>query len=154
MSLWERVSNGRWSIWIDRVTEAAPLPDAGFRFLSNKSKFAFVSPSATDPNKCTILGPRTYEDLQNSEGFVGGRAVSLPQPSYPAAAKAARATGTVVVRILIMEDGSVFSAEPVSGHPLLRPAAWVAACKAKYTPTTLKGTPIQVYGRVTYNFVP
>jgi TonB family protein len=87
-------------------------------------------------------------------GVVGGRAKHLPKPAYPAAAKAVRASGTVGIKVLIEEDGSMYSAEVVSGHPLLRSAARLAACNAKFDPTKLRGVPVKVSGIIMYNFVP
>ncbi len=87
-----------------------------------------------------------------SGGVLNGKAVSLPKPSYPPAALAVRASGAVAVQVLILEDGMVFSAKAVSGHPLLRSAASIAACGAKFTPTLLEGNPVKVSGVITYNF--
>src|SRR5436305_7218267 len=53
-----------------------------------------------------------------SGGVINGKAVSLPQPAYPAIGKAAHASGTVVVQVVIDERGCVVSARAVSGHPL------------------------------------
>ncbi len=55
-----------------------------------------------------------------SGGVVNGKAISLPAPPYPAAAKAVGAKGSVSVQVLIDENGSVISASAASGHPLLR----------------------------------
>lgn len=89
-----------------------------------------------------------------SGGVLNGKAVSLPKPPYPAAAKAVRASGAVTVQVLIDENGNVISATAVSGHPLLRAAAVEAAQRAKFSPTMLSGQPVKVSGVITYNFVP
>jgi protein TonB len=52
-----------------------------------------------------------------SGGVLNGKALSLPKPPYPQIAKAAHASGTVVVQVLIDENGNVVSARAVSGHP-------------------------------------
>jgi TonB family protein len=91
---------------------------------------------------------------QINGGVVNGKALSLPKPPYPAAAHAVRASGAVSIQVLIDESGEVFSAQAVSGHPLLRAAAAIAACSAKFTPTTLQGNLVKVSGVITYNFVP
>jgi outer membrane biosynthesis protein TonB len=89
-----------------------------------------------------------------SGGVLNGKAQSLPRPPYPPAARAVRASGAVSIQVLIDENGEVFSAQAVSGHPLLRAASTVAACGAKFSPTTLEGSPVKVSGIITYNFVP
>lgn len=99
-------------------------------------------------------GEETQTDGQTvSGGVLNGKAISKPQPAYPLTAKAAHTQGTVVVKVLVDETGSVVSAEAVSGHPLLRPAAIAAARQAKFSPTLLSGKPVKLSGLLTYNFV-
>jgi protein TonB len=86
-------------------------------------------------------------------GVMNGKAVRLVQPPYPAIAKAAHASGTVVVQVLIDESGDVISAHAISGHPLLQAAAASAARASKFTPTKLSGQPVKVSGVIQYNFV-
>jgi periplasmic protein TonB len=88
-----------------------------------------------------------------SGGVLNGKAISLPKPSYPAIAKAAHASGTVTVQVLIDENGNVVSAHAVSGHPLLQAVAVGAARQARFSPTKLSGQPVKVTGVITYNFV-
>ncbi|HLM23397.1 MAG TPA: TonB family protein [Pyrinomonadaceae bacterium] len=88
-----------------------------------------------------------------SGGVLNGKAISLPKPAYPPIARAARASGTVVVQVLIDENGNVVSAHAVSGHPLLQGAAVGAARQAKFSPTKLSGQPVKVTGVIQYNFV-
>ena len=86
-------------------------------------------------------------------GTLNGKAVSKPAPVYPPAARAARAQGTVAVRILVDERGDVASAWAMTGHPLLQQAAVEAARQARFAPTRISGRPVQVSGALTYNFV-
>jgi protein TonB len=88
-----------------------------------------------------------------SGGVLNGKAISLPKPAYPPIAKAAHASGTVVVQVLIDENGNVVSAHAVSGHPLLQGAAVGAARQARFSPTKLSGQPVKVTGVIQYNFV-
>jgi len=98
--------------------------------------------------------PRNLKEGQTiSGGVLNGKATSLPKPPYPPAAKAVKASGTVVVQVLLDEKGSVVTATAVSGHPLLRHAAVAAARGAKFSPTLLSGKPVKVSGVITYNFV-
>lgn len=91
--------------------------------------------------------PRTV-----SGGVLNGKASSLPQPAYPAIARAAGAKGSVQVQVTIDESGRVVSASAVSGHPMLRAAAVGAAQRARFSPTLLSGQPVKVTGVITYNF--
>lgn len=88
-----------------------------------------------------------------SGGVLNGKAISLPKPAYPPIARAAHAAGTVVVQVLIDENGNVVSAHAVSGHPLLQAAAVGAARQARFSPTKLSGQPVKVTGVIQYNFV-
>lgn len=87
-----------------------------------------------------------------SGGVLNGKAISLPKPVYPPAAKAAHASGTVVVQVTVDEEGKVISAKAVSGHPLLQASAEAAARQARFSPTKLSGKPVKVTGVITYNF--
>lgn len=87
-----------------------------------------------------------------SGGILNGEAISLPKPPYPAIAKAAGAEGTVSVQVLIDESGQVKSASAVSGHPLLRAAAVMAARSAKFNPKQMSGRSVKVSGIINYNF--
>lgn len=89
-----------------------------------------------------------------SGGVLNGKAVSLPKPAYPPAARAVRAAGAVTVQVLIDEEGHVVSASATGGHPLLQAAAVAAARQARFSPTMLSGQPVKVSGIITYNFVP
>jgi TonB family protein len=88
-----------------------------------------------------------------SGGVLNGKAISKPAPSYPAIARAARASGTVNVQVMIDESGRVTSARAVSGHPLLQQSAVQAAYQARFSPTLLSGQPVKVTGVITYNFI-
>ena len=85
-------------------------------------------------------------------GRARAKAIELPQPSYPAIAKAARAEGEVSVRITVDESGRVVSASAVSGHPLLQQAAVAAAREARFEPTTVNGRPVRVSATLSYRF--
>ena len=87
-----------------------------------------------------------------SGGVLNGKAISLPKPAYPPIAKAARASGVVTVQVTIDENGSVISANAISGPPLLRAAAVGAARQARFSPTKLSGQPVKVTGVINYNF--
>lgn len=89
-----------------------------------------------------------------SGGVLNGKAISRPQPAYPSAARAVRASGAVNVQVTVDENGEVIEAEAVSGHPLLRSAAVEAARNAKFNPTLLSGKAVRIKGVLVYNFAP
>ncbi len=91
--------------------------------------------------------------VSQNGGVLNGRAVKLPKPNYPKAAREARASGLVVVQVLIDQKGKVIGAHVIRGDPLLHDAAVEAAKKALFTPTLLGGQPVKVTGVIQYNFV-
>jgi len=120
-----------------------------------------------DPTRYTVKGDRDFSNTVNSipprtrpvprqisGGVLNGKALALPKPPYPPAARAVRASGAVSVAVIIDENGDVISASAVSGHPLLQTPAVQAAFAAKFAPTSIEGQPVKVSGVITYNFVP
>jgi protein TonB len=75
-------------------------------------------------------------------------------PEYPALARQAHVSGTVVVDAVIDEYGNVVQAHAVSGHPLLLSAALGAVLQWKYEPSYLNGQPVSVELQVQVIFRP
>lgn len=125
---------------------AAPVPagpgGTGIITQPTKVDIAEPPPPAATPPRAPISG-----------GVLNGKAISLPKPAYPPIARQAHASGTVVVQVVIDENGGVISARAVSGHPLLQAVAVGAARQARFSPTKLSGQPVKVTGVITYNFV-
>ena len=119
--------------------------------LASDYKGPVQAQTTTPPDRYKIATGSDSRSLTG--GVLNGKARSLPKPIYPPAARAVRASGAVTIKVLIDEDGSMFSTEAVSGHPLLRTAARKAACGASFSPTLLDGKPVKVEGVITYNFV-
>ena len=61
-------------------------------------------------------------------GVINGRALSLPAPDYPLAARQARLGGIVIIKVTIDESGRVIKAEDLCGGyvPLIRSASEAA----------------------------
>jgi periplasmic protein TonB len=128
---------------------SAPMP-AGPGSGTVVSAPAKISIAEEPPPPAATPTPRT---APISGGVLNGKAISLPKPAYPPIARAAHASGTVVVQVLIDENGNVVSAKAVSGHPLLQAVAVSAARQARFSPTKLSGQPVKVTGVIQYNFV-
>ena len=93
--------------------------------------------------------PRTI-----SIGVANGRAISLPKPEYPEAAKPSRLSGGITVQVLIDERGQVISAAAISGHSHFSEPGAKAACLARFNPATLEKRPARMMGFIAYNFAP
>jgi periplasmic protein TonB len=74
------------------------------------------------------------------------------EPQYPALARQIRLEGTVQIRAVIAADGTVQSAEILSGHPLLVQAARDAILRWRYRPTMLSGHAVDVETLITVIF--
>jgi TonB family protein len=104
------------------------------------------------------LGRPEYSQLKNGQPLnVEGRdqeskLISRVAPVYPQAAKQNRISGTVVLEVLVDEEGIVEQIKPISGHPLLASAAIAAVQHWKYSPTLIDGQAVPVKASVTVIF--
>ena len=83
---------------------------------------------------------------------LGGQALLVVRPAYPAPAKARKALGQVDVEFKTDTWGNVISANAVSGNPLLRKAAERAAMLTRFAPVKVEGTAVRLGGTIAYNF--
>jgi len=88
-----------------------------------------------------------------SGGVLNSKALNLPKPVYPPAARQTGVFGVVLVAVTIDERGRVAEAKAVSGPILLHAAAVAAARQARFSPATLSGEPARMSGTISYNFV-
>lgn len=146
-------SNSVWRLIKGTLrTDSGKIIDVVDEFQTNENEGPDVN--INDNSNTELPTPRNLRPGQPiSGGVLNGKALSLPKPAYPPIARQAHASGTVVVQVVIDEQGNVVTATAVSGHPLLRVAAATAARGAKFSPTKLSGKPVKVTGVITYNFV-
>lgn len=90
--------------------------------------------------------------LMASQGVSGGALERKVQPIYPAQARSMRLEGTVVLQIVIDEDGQVRNLKTVSGDAVLAQAAIDAVRQWRYQPYRLNGQPIKMPLHITVNF--
>lgn len=86
-------------------------------------------------------------------GLMLGKLIGSPAPVYPAEAKSARITGSVIMKVTVDEAGKVLAVDTLCGHPLLAKGAEESIRRARYTPTLVGGKPVKVIGIARYNFV-
>jgi TonB family protein len=110
-------------------------------------------PSPVDSPSQTAAPPTpTTPGSPIDGGVLNQKALTLPQPAYPAIGRSVHAGGKVVVQVIVDENGNVTDAVPIVGHPLLRAAAANAARAAKFPPAKDAGQPAKVKGVIHYNF--
>jgi TonB family protein len=73
-------------------------------------------------------------------------------PVYPPEARAAGIQGTVTLKVIIDENGTIVRMEPADGNPILAPAALAAVRQWTYSPTRLNGEPVKVITTVVVPF--
>lgn len=83
------------------------------------------------------------------------RLVTPPNPVYPAMVGygAHKYDGNVIVQVEIDENGDVYSATAISGHPFFRPNLERASKKLKFAPLEFKGTKYPSTVTVTFRVV-
>jgi TonB family protein len=78
--------------------------------------------------------------------------ISSTPPVYPAAARAQRVQGVVILDALVDETGKVAETTVISGPLSLQSAAKEALQSWKYEPARLNGEPIPIHTKVNLRF--
>ena len=88
--------------------------------------------------KTTFPKPRTTAEgrriIVADECNSAAKVLAAYKPCYPALARAANVSGSVVVIMVVDEGGFVLWAHALTGHPLLQPNALKAACQWRFEP--------------------
>jgi protein TonB len=111
-----------------------------------------ASPSGRGPNVTAARASTSTRPTRISGGVAAGMLIDPIRPVYPAIARAAGISGTVVVEAVISRAGKVESLHVLSGPQMLRGAAMDAIRAARYQPYRLNGEPIEVQTTFTVNF--
>jgi TonB family protein len=125
--------------------EAAPKP---------QEKPAAAEPAKREPEP---EAPRTRvgELVEAGPGVAPPQLVSFPKPEYPPMARTLRVEGTVVVSVLVDENGQVQDvriAEPIKQKAGLNEAALSASRSAHYKPATKDGVRVKMWTRLRIPF--
>jgi protein TonB len=92
-------------------------------------------------SKVKVMAPK---QVSISAGVAAGLALHETVPSYPAIAKAARVSGTVVLHAIISKAGTVQNVRVVSGPSMLQQSALDAVKSWRYKPYMLNNEPVDV----------
>lgn len=92
------------------------------------------------------------KQLKISSGVEAGMLIRKTIPVYPAIARAAGVSGTVVLQATIGKDGTIEDLCVVSGPEMLRGAALDAVRNWVYRPYLLNGEPVEVETTVEVSF--
>ena len=88
-----------------------------------------------------------------SQGVMRAFLLNKVTPTYPPDAIRQHIEGQVTLHVIIDKNGNVSNVDPVSGHPLLIPAAVEAVNQWKYKPYLLRQKPVEVETLVLINFI-
>lgn len=97
-------------------------------------------------------GPEVPKRVRISQGVATALVADKVQPEYPAEAREQHIQGSVLLQVIISEEGNVENLQLISGHPLLAAAAIDAVKQWKYRPYLLNGQPVEVQTQVLVNF--
>lgn len=114
-----------------------------------------LPPKKAGGDEQITYGSQTTAGETIQHGFAGSMnelLVSKPLPAYPNDALRARVGGTVVVRVLVDEEGKVLRATPMCSYPSLMEAARKSALSARFRPAESGGKTLKVNGYVFYHF--
>ena len=95
--------------------------------------------------------PRRQSRLRFPAAVMSGNLLTKAVPVYPPAAKEAKIQGTVVLSVIIGEDGNVKNIQVVSGPNELQQSSIDAVRQWTYKPYLLNGDPVEV--KTTVNII-
>jgi TonB family protein len=137
---------GRGKVTITEVEEAKP------ETLKPETEKPESRPLPNLPTTQPVSGSESDTNRPAEGGMLNSKALQLPAPKYPEAAKRANVSGQVQVKVLVDETGKVISAAAIFGPEQLRAAAVDAAKLAKFRPTMVEGATVKMAGIITYDF--
>jgi protein TonB len=141
---------------IPSVAEPAVILPSGSGMGSPQPGLASVLTRGSPTPEVTVrpgAGGNDGGTLRVSTGVSLGLLLTPIRPVYPAIARAAHVSGTVVVTATIDPAGRIIGLQVVSGPMMLRQAAADAVRDARYNPYFLNGRPTAVETTFAVNFV-
>jgi TonB-like protein len=129
------------------ATQATKKPSGG-EAPGSEATVGATTDASPEASNAASTQPGKGKPIQG--GVLNGKAISFPKPEHPAQADA---SGTVVVQVVVDEQGNVISAQAASGPASLHQPSVNAALQAKFSPTLLMGEPVKVAGVLIYRFL-
>jgi protein TonB len=139
----------------DHVPIGDQPPDFGpvdMRMGSGDNIAAMIGTGVSRDTGTRVVRALPAKPLPVSTGVYAGSLLSPIRPIYPAIARAAGISGTVIVEAIISKTGTIESLNVVSGPEMLRRAALDAIRTAHYRPYLLNGEPTEIQTTFTVNF--
>jgi TonB family protein len=123
-------------------TDLPPTPTVDLSQDPQKDAAASQTPAnaSSEPNSST---PKP-KSIRVGGSVASANLIHQVRPIYPKDAKKQHITGTVMLHVIIAQNGSVKTVEYVNGPPELTSSAMEAVKQWRYKPTLIKGEPLQV----------
>lgn len=122
--------------------------DGGFRFLGNLELTTSATLRALGVNARSMAGgsnrPAESAPIKAFPNVQSAKVIHMEGPIYPEEAKRRLQQGTVQLAAIVAKDGSILQLHVVRGTCSLAEAAVKAVKKWRYSPTLLKGEPVEV----------
>ena len=96
--------------------------------------------------------PAAPQRIRVGGNVEAGARINNVTPEYPAIAKVAHISGTVVLHAIIAKDGTIQELSFVSGPPMLVKSAMDAVKQWRYKPYLLNGDPVEVETTINVDF--
>lgn len=141
---------GAGNMILEAVRENGQRADAGESPRVYKKEAA--TPNIIKENPRALALDSGFKPIKVGGNILQPRLIKRADPVYPALAKDARVSGTVIIQVTVDEEGLVKDIETVQWNPFLNEAAEEAVKQWVYTPTLLNGEPVPVIAMVTVSF--
>lgn len=138
---------------LKKISEKAALKS---RFLpaNVKAKLTIVYEfEAINDDRDVKISDVYVKEVESNE-LVLGKALNLPKAVFPSTFNGKLSNNrSVLVEIVIDENGNVVSAEAISGHPIFKAISVAAARNSKFSQTTISGVPVKAKALLTYEYI-
>jgi TonB family protein len=114
---------------------------------------ATITPEVTAPTPTAAPKARGQEPVRVGSNVQYTKLLKRVDPVYPELARRARVEQTVMLEVLVDEQGNVANIRVIRGHPLLDQAAIDAVKQWQYAPTLLNGQAVRVLATVEVPFL-
>jgi TonB family protein len=133
-----------------RASAAAEMPRKSLKPVASPATHELVAalPPPADSTGESKLPQRVTLSEETSKRLL----VKLIKPVYPLLARQGHVQGVVVLDVDISREGVVENVRPISGHPILIPAAIEAVKQWRYKPYLLNGDPAAVNTEIVVDF--
>jgi TonB family protein len=80
-------------------------------------------------------------------------AIRREEPVFPQIARSAGVRESIIVEVIVDQQGNVIAARAEGGPPILQDSSIQAARKWKFPPSKVLGMPVKGIGKITFNFI-